>query len=185
MKTIIIDHDDSFTYNLQHWLSPICSEIKIINHLELQKNLHAHLIVLSPGPHSPQAYPHVLDFLNNLSQRTAVFGVCLGLQILVHMSGGQIKPYTPPLHGKKSKLQIENPTYNAFNNLNVARYHSLYCAQYDTQQFETIAKSQDDNKPMWLCHREKKWMGVQFHPESFLTENSDLHLKHLQNWLGS
>lgn len=185
MKTILVDHDDSFTYNLQHWLSPICSEIQIINHRDIQKNLHAHLIVLSPGPKSPDDYPHVLDFVQNLSRRTAVFGVCLGLQMLVHINGGKTKAYTPPQHGKNSKLHIESPHFKEFQNLQVARYHSLFCAQYDNQQFETIAKSQDDNIPMWLRHREKKWMGVQFHPESFLTENSDLHLKTLQNWLSS
>lgn len=185
MKTILIDHDDSFTYNLQHWIAPICTEIKIINHRDVQKNLYANLIVLSPGPKNPSDYPHVLEFINNLSTRTAVFGVCLGLQMLVHTCGGRILPYSPPFHGKKSKLQIEVPAYNALQGLQVARYHSLYCAEYKTQQFETIATSEDNKIPMWLRHREKKWMGVQFHPESFLTENPDLHLKTLNNWLSS
>lgn len=185
MKTILIDHDDSFTYNLQHWLSPVCSEIQVINHRDLQKNLFAHLIVLSPGPKGPSNYPHVLEFIQNLSPRTAVYGVCLGLQILVELNGGKISTYTPPLHGKKSKLSVTDPLYQDLNNCEVGRYHSLYCAQYSEKDFETVATSLDDRLPMWLKHREKKWMGVQFHPESFLTQKAELHRKALSDWLST
>lgn len=189
MKAILIDHDDSFTFNLQHWLSPICSEIKVVNHRGLQKNLHANLIVLSPGPKAPADYPHVLDFINNLSDRTAIYGVCLGMQMLVHVTGGKITTYTPPLHGKKSKLEVTKevtgPLYGFLQNSAVARYHSLYCADYNAQLFTTLARSQDDKIPMWVRHNEKKWMGVQFHPESFLTEKADLHLKILSDWLAT
>lgn len=185
MKTILVDHDDSFTYNLQKWLALACTEITVVNHGELTKNLNANLIVLSPGPKTPADYPHVIDFVKNLSGRTAVYGVCLGLQMLVHMSGGKVATYTPPLHGKKSKLQVNDKRYQALNNTYVARYHSLSCSQYSEQEFETLAKSQDDQLPMWLKHRTKKWMGVQYHPESFLTQNADLHLKALTDWLST
>ncbi len=185
MKILLIDHDDSFTYNLQHWLAPASSEIMTVNHRDLQKNMHANLVVLSPGPKSPADYPHVLEFISNLSPRAAVYGVCLGLQMLVSLSGGKIAPYTPPLHGKKSKLEIKNKNYSSFQNSKVARYHSLYCAEYNEKHFETIATSQEDQIPMWLKHREKKWMGVQFHPESFLTSQASIHLKALTDWLSS
>ncbi len=185
MKALLIDHDDSFTYNLQDWLRPLCEEIQVVNHRDLEKNLHANLVVLSPGPKSPQHYPHVVDFVKNLSGRSAVYGVCLGLQLLVQAESGQINPYTPPLHGKKSQLLIQEPRYNFLNNCQVARYHSLYCTEYSQTNFETIALSEDDRLPMWLSHRTKKWMGVQFHPESFLTEKPDLHLKALSDWLKS
>lgn len=185
MKALLIDHDDSFTFNLQHWLSPICTEIKVVNHQDLQKNLHANLIVLSPGPKTPSDYPHVQEFIRIVSERTAIYGVCLGLQMLVHAGGGRIGPYTPPLHGKKSKLEVIEPQYAALHNAEVARYHSLYCSDYNSQLFSTLALSQDDKIPMWLKHNKKKWMGVQFHPESFLTEKSELHLKVLSDWLAT
>lgn len=185
MKTLLIDHDDSFTYNLQHWLAPICSEIKIVSHRDLQKNMFANLIVLSPGPKNPGDYPHVQDFISQLSPRAAVYGVCLGLQILASLGGGTIATYAPPLHGKKSKLEIKNKLYSSLNNSQVARYHSLYCAENSEKQFEIIAHAKDDQIPMWLKHREKKWMGVQFHPESFLTEKPELHLKALTDWLST
>ncbi len=183
MKAILIDHDDSFTFNLQHWIKPACTSVEVVNHRDLTKNTWGHLVILSPGPKTPQDYPHVLEYVNNLSSRTAVFGVCLGLQMLVHASGGKVKPYTPPLHGKKSKLDIKVASYGQLKDAAVARYHSLYCAEYSSEKFETIAFSQDDKIPMWLRHREKRWMGVQFHPESFLTEKPEIHLKYLSDWL--
>lgn len=183
MKALLIDHDDSFTYNLQDWLKPICEEIQVVNHRDLQKNLHAHLVVLSPGPKSPQDYPHVADFIQNLSTRSAVYGVCLGMQIMVHATQGKISTYVPALHGKKSKLQVTAPEYKSLDNSFVARYHSLYCSDYSSDQFETLALSADDQLPMWLRHKQKKWMGVQFHPESFLTAQPELHLKILNDWL--
>jgi anthranilate synthase/aminodeoxychorismate synthase-like glutamine amidotransferase len=185
MKALLIDHDDSFTYNLQHWLSPICEEIEVLNHRDLKSNSHANFIVLSPGPKSPQDYPHVLEFLKRLPERTAVFGVCLGLQMLVEINGGKIKAYSPPLHGKKSKLDILSPHYKSLHNTEVARYHSLYCSEYSQTVFETLAKTADDQIPMWLKHKNKKHMGVQFHPESFLTSHQDVHLKFLSDWLQS
>lgn len=185
MKIILVDHDDSFTYNLQHWLKPICAEVQVINHQNLKKNLQANLIVLSPGPKSPQDYPHVKNFIKNLSKQTPVYGVCLGLQMLVDMDGGKITSYSPPLHGKKSKLNVTSNFYNSLHDSQVARYHSLYCSEFSAESFETLATSQDDKLPMWLKHREKKWMGVQFHPESFLTEKSALHLQILNSWLST
>jgi len=185
MKILLVDHDDSFTYNLQHWLTPLCANIQVVNHRDLQKNLQANLIVLSPGPKNAIDYPHVLDFISQTSARTAVYGVCLGLQILVHASGGKVSPYTPPLHGKKSKLVILHKNYYSLNHTQVARYHSLYCTDYNKELFDLLAVSDKDQIPMWLKHKQKKWMDVQFHPESFLTEQPELHLKMLIDWLST
>ena len=94
MKALLIDHDDSFTYNLQDWLRPIFAEVQVVNHREIEKFSEAiphtdkpntglihDLIVLSPGPKSPQDYPHVLEFIK--TQKRPIFGVCLGLQPLL------------------------------------------------------------------------------------------------------
>jgi anthranilate synthase/aminodeoxychorismate synthase-like glutamine amidotransferase len=183
MKALLIDHDDSFTYNLQDWLRPICNEIKIVNHRDLQKHMQAHLVVLSPGPKSPQDYPHVAEFVESLSTRTAVYGVCLGLQILAEACGAKVLPYTPPLHGKKSKLIVGASEYKILNDSFVARYHSLACREFNNDTFETLAISAEDQIPMWLKHKQKKWMGVQFHPESFLTSMPETHLMFLKEWL--
>lgn len=183
MKIVLVDHDDSFTYNLRQWLNPLSTEISVIGHRELSAHLRADLFVLSPGPKSPQDYPHVLDFLKQVSNRTAIFGVCLGLQMMVCHQGGAVAPYAPPLHGKKSELKTLHPSLNELQGLQVARYHSLYCQSFNSELFETLATSSDGKIPLWLKHRQKKWMGVQFHPESFLTDKPEKHRQVLKDWL--
>jgi anthranilate/para-aminobenzoate synthase component II len=78
---------------------------------------------------------------------------------------------------------VNAPEYKILNESFVARYHSLACSNFSNDDFETLAISADDQIPMWLKHKQKKWMGVQFHPESFLTSNPKIHLKFLQDWL--
>lgn len=184
MKAFLLDHDDSFTFNLRDWLRPAFTEIAVVNHRDSREILTAKydLLVLSPGPKTPQDYPQVLANLSLLPAKQPVLGICLGLQTLVSLNGGVVQTYSPPQHGKTSSLQISNPAYSTFQNLKVARYHSLIC-QNTENQFETFAVSADDNHPMWLHHKSKKQMGFQFHPESFLTEKSDLYLQHIQEWL--
>jgi anthranilate/para-aminobenzoate synthase component II len=177
MKALLIDFDDSFTYNLRHWLSPLCSEVVVRNHRDLSQLPETRLVVLSPGPLHPNNYPHAQTLLQKLPAETFVFGVCLGLQLMVASEGGLVESYSPPLHGKKSKLASRLPV----NGMEVARYHSLKCVP--TGDFETLATAADDGVPMWLKHKSKNWMGVQFHPESFLTANSEEHLKALSQWV--
>ncbi len=183
MKAILLDHDDSFTFNLRSWLSPAFTEITVLNHRDLDKiqSLDDYLLILSPGPKSPENYPHVIKLLQTLPQTQKVFGVCLGLQSLVYASGGNVLAYTPPLHGKTSKLNVHHKKLSAFNNQSIARYHSLICTNYESK-FAVLATSQDDQHPMWLQHNSLPWIGFQFHPESFLTENSEQYLKYLNDW---
>lgn len=184
MKAFLLDHDDSFTFNLRDWLRPAFTEVTVVNHRESREILTVKydLLVLSPGPKTPQDYPQVLENLMALPATTSVLGICLGLQTLVSLNDGDVQTYTPPLHGKTSQLKTFAPDYSSFQNLKVARYHSLICSDFE-KNFETIATSAEDAQPMWLQHKTKKQMGFQFHPESFMTEKSDLYLKHLQSWL--
>ena len=188
MTALLIDHDDSFTYNLRNWLSPLFENVTVINHRDLSKvksqilQKKFNLVVLSPGPKSPEDYPEVQNFLKEIPNTQAVLGICLGLQSMVLSLGGKIASYSPPLHGKQSYLKIESESCREFENLKVARYHSLFC-QFEFADFELLASAKDDNKPMWLAAKNKKWLGLQFHPESFLTENADLYLSYLQKWM--
>lgn len=195
MKAALIDHDDSFTHNLRHWLNPLFNHVEVINHRNFfsetknQNNLYD-VYVLSPGPKHPCDYPQTLNWLKSLDATQAVFGVCLGLQTMILSEGGLIETYLPPLHGKISNLTIQsgteaellNPLNNSDEAPRVARYHSLKCID-TTNQFKLLASSKDDNIPMWFIHRTKKWMGVQFHPESFLTTQPQQHRLILKNWL--
>lgn len=189
MRALLIDHDDSFTENLRHWLKPIFETIDLISCHDLEASpantdvfsSHYDLIVLSPGPNGPNDYSLTLRYLKSLPKTQAVLGVCLGLQIMVLLEGGVVQVYSPPRHGKQSNLQIVSPQYSQFQNYRVARYHSLKCLP--NADFETIAVASDDKIPMWFVHKNKKWIGFQFHPESFLTENSDQVLNWLDCWI--
>lgn len=204
MKALLIDHDDSFTYNLRNWLSPAFS-VEVRSHRDLEVASQDHsalasdvdLIVLSPGPKSPADYPHVKKFIHqlktsqletsqaetsHLKPSQKVFGVCLGMQIMTECEGGSVTPYSPPLHGKKSKLVV-SPSFNSeFNGVSVARYHSLQCVFSIGTEFDVLAVSENDRLPMWVEHRQHPWMGFQFHPESFMTEKPELFLHYLQSW---
>lgn len=184
-RVLLLDHDDSFTYNLRDWLRPAFPNITVAHHSNDKVLEQAYdLIVLSPGPLSPKSYPHVLQQINKLNPTQPVFGVCLGLQSLVEASGGIVSAYRPPLHGKTSALHMVNSSdeKSSFENLAVARYHSLACEGFE-KNFNICAVSADDGKPMWLEHKEKKWIGFQFHPESFLTEQSFRYRDYLVDWM--
>jgi anthranilate synthase/aminodeoxychorismate synthase-like glutamine amidotransferase len=184
-RVLLLDHDDSFTYNLRDWLRPAFAEVIVAHHSTEKIFARSFdLIVLSPGPLSPTNYPHVLQQIKKLNPAQPVLGVCLGLQSLVAVSGGTVSVYTPPLHGKTSTLRMKNPSpdKSIFENLHVARYHSLACQDFESH-FDVCAVSSDDNQPMWLEHKERKWMGFQFHPESFLTEQSFLYRDYLVDWM--
>jgi anthranilate synthase/aminodeoxychorismate synthase-like glutamine amidotransferase len=184
MKALLIDHDDSFTYNLRSWLSPAFS-VEVRSHRDLEVGYSPesfNLIVLSPGPKSPKDYPHIKNWIQNLKPDQKIFGVCLGMQILNECAGGSVEVYSPPLHGKKSKLIAGSPKFLPFNGISVARYHSLQCKMTPDSEFEVVAASENDGLPMFVQHRKKPWLGFQFHPESFMTEKPELFLRYLQDW---
>lgn len=185
MKIALIDHDDSFTFNLRQWLSPLSNQIKVYSHQDLaQKQIPANdLFVLSPGPKNPLDYPHTLNWMKQLPSEQHIFGVCLGMQMMFAAENELVLSYQPPLHGKKSKLTTLSSEIKNFENFQVARYHSLCCLPDKKSAFEFLAESAEDQKPMWVKHKNKNWLGFQFHPESFLTENPEVFLNYLKQWV--
>ena len=186
MKALLIDHDDSFTHNLRHWLSPGFRDVCVVHHLKVTTDMVSDydFIALSPGPKSPSDYPHSLELLKSVPNNKPVFGVCLGMQMMVHCEGGTILPYSPPLHGKTSLLKVSAPELASVADIKVARYHSL-CCRPDAGNFRVTAYSVPDDVPMCIEHKTKKWLGFQFHPESFLTENSALIFNLVITWAKS
>ena len=175
-SALLIDHDDSFIENIKFWLQPEF-KVFVINHVEIASfdTKNYDLIVFSPGPKAPRDYPHSLKLMTTLKQ--PVLGICLGFQMMTEASGDQVETYSPPQHGKTSLLKAQG----AFDNLAVGRYHSLRCKLSDN--FEVLATSRDDDCVMWAEHKTKKYIGFQFHPESFLTESSELYKKYILDWM--
>ncbi len=177
-SALIIDHDDSFIWNIKFWLEPEF-KVSVVHHRQTSTlNLKDYdLIILSPGPKSPQDYPRSLNLLKSLDQ--PVLGICLGFQMMTMISNGTVEKYSPPQHGKTSLLKAQAP----FDQLAVGRYHSLRCKP--GSDFKILATSADDDSIMWSEHKTKKQLGFQFHPESFLTESADLYKKYILEWITS
>ena len=189
MKALLIDHQDSFTFNLRHWLFSVATSVEIINHASVSNQTFNgyDFVVLSPGPRNPQDYPHIIHWLEHKYFEKPIFGVCLGMQLMTICSGGSVEKYNSPKHGKKSSLQIQfhdKTNIDELSGLQVARYHSLKCT--GLSEFKTLAfveESDQSQVSMWIEHKSKKWMGWQFHPESFLTEKTYLFQQQLKSWI--
>lgn len=171
LKAVLVDHHDSFTFNIKAWLKPRfavsvvdCSDVDKINPAEFD------LVIFSPGPKTPSDYPQSKNFLKSLPANKPVLGICLGMQLMNEIESGSVKAYYPPVHGKTSALSSAT---TQFNNLQVARYHSLKCDM--AESFNILASS--DTIPMIVRHKNKNWLGLQFHPESFLTEKPEIFLQ--------
>lgn len=171
---IIIDNQDSFTYNLVHYFEQLDPDVRVFQSHELTaKQIEAFLpdlIVLSPGPGRPAADGASREVLEELSGQIPILGVCLGHQTIIQHFGGQIVKGNQPMHGKVSMLKhngeglfkgISNPTA-------VTRYHSLVADEKMPECLSVTARS-EDGAVMAVRHRYHPIEGIQFHPESILT----------------
>ncbi|AIY06842.1 Anthranilate synthase, amidotransferase component [Planococcus sp. PAMC 21323] len=171
---VIIDNQDSFTYNLVHYFEQLDDNVRVFQndeHIEKQiEELKPDLIVLSPGPGRPIASGASKRVLTALSGHIPILGVCLGHQTIVEHFGGTVTKGEQPMHGKVSTLthdgkgvfkEITNPTL-------VTRYHSLVAENTMPDCLLVTARS-EDNMVMAVRHRNFPVEGIQFHPESVLT----------------
>ena len=174
---LIVDHQDSFTRNLEHLLSNF-DDILVVDRRNVSSvQIHeAQLIVLSPGPGKPDDYPETQSLYRELLGIKPLLGVCLGFQLILQEEGGQIIRQNKVLHGVETDIEIiqNTRTYEEIENpLRVARYHSL---QIDPESLSSIQKSilitgHDPLRkvPLSFEDLDRKLFGLQYHPESFLT----------------
>lgn len=172
---VIIDNYDSFTYNLVQYYKQIHTDVIVFRNDAITvaqlKDLHPTLIVLSPGPGSPTDSGICKEILQTFYQDTPIFGVCLGMQIIVEFFDGKIVPSANPVHGMTSMITHTN--HGVFNGLpqsfNVTRYHSLIADKNSLSKLDISAHTEDD-LIMAVKHPTYPIEGVQFHPEAILTE---------------
>jgi anthranilate/para-aminobenzoate synthase component II len=178
-KIVLVDHDDSFTQNLKWWLLPSFS-VELVDYQQLNgfaPTSEIKLVVLSAGPKSPSDYKLTLNWLKKNSS-IPTLGICLGFQIMTLAENGRVEKYSPVQHGKSCSLKFTDVSRIGFS---VARYHSLECLC--STDFNVIAQSEFDHKIMWAEHKSKPWIGWQFHPESFLTDDRDFLMAYLLTWI--
>jgi anthranilate synthase/aminodeoxychorismate synthase-like glutamine amidotransferase len=191
MRVLVLDNYDSFTFNLVQHLGELGAEPLVFRNDELTlgdaRALRPERIVLSPGPghpETPRDFGVCLDVLRELSPEVPTLGVCLGHQGIAAAFGGKIIHAERPVHGKPS--QVHHDGRGVFRGLpqgfRAARYHSLLVDPRSLPRSLEISAVTDGGEVMGLRHTRLPIEGVQFHPESILTECGK---KLLANFLGT
>jgi anthranilate synthase/aminodeoxychorismate synthase-like glutamine amidotransferase len=174
---LLVDHQDSFTRNLEHLLTRFDS-VEVRDRLSLPANLvnSASLIVLSPGPGTPSDYPETLEFTEKVKGKTPLLGICLGFQLLLQAEGARIVRQAQVLHGVETEIAtVQNSrTYRGLPPLlRVGRYHSLQVEHQSISELPTsiqiTAHDPIRKVPVSFEDLKRKLFGLQYHPESFLT----------------
>lgn len=181
---LLIDNYDSFSYNLYQYIGEITPDIKVIRNNEKSiediENMNPACIIISPGPGRPKDAGICEDVINYFKGKVPILGICLGHQAICEVFGATITYARRIMHGKTSNVEL-NPDTELFKNLppkiKAARYHSL-AADINTipQCLQIIAKT-DDNEVMSVKHKDFEIYGLQFHPESILTEGGKTIIK--------
>ncbi len=175
---LIIDNYDSFTYNLVQYLGELGQEVRVARNdqitLDEIERLAPERIVISPGPCTPNEAGISLDLIMRFGEHIPLLGVCLGHQSIGQAFGGRVVRAGRVMHGKTSAIVHKGA--GVFRGLpspfTATRYHSLVVAQDDLPEcLEVTAVSEDDGEIMGLRHKWWPVEGVQFHPESILSEH--------------
>ena len=182
---LLVDNYDSFTYNLADYFRQLDCRLTIVrnNELPLEKVLDIPFdaIVLSPGPKRPADAGWMMDLIARMYQHVPILGICLGHQALGEFFGARLVRAPEPVHGKTAWIRHgEKGLYDRLTNpLRVMRYHSLVLEDLAGTDLE-ITSETDRGEVMSIRHRKFPCVGVQFHPESVLTEQG---IAILDNWL--
>ena len=180
---LMIDNYDSFTYNLVQYLAEIGQEVKVVRNdkisIEEINKLNPQYIVISPGPCTPNEAGISLELIEAFKGKIPILGVCLGHQSIGQAFGGKIIHAQTIMHGKTSKIFHNNKgVFRGIKNPFVAtRYHSLVIEKQTLPNCFDITAWTDDNEIMGIKHKELAIEGVQFHPESILSEHGHDLLK--------
>ena len=185
---LMLDNYDSFTYNLVQYLQSLGAEVKVVRNdamtVDEIEKLSPERIVISPGPCTPNEAGVSLELIERLGRTTPILGVCLGHQSIGQAYGGDVVRAGNIMHGKTSRIRHEGK--GVFAGLpdayEATRYHSLVVDRTtlpDSLEITAWTENQDGSfeEIMGLRHREYPVEGVQFHPESILTEHGHALLK--------
>ena len=174
---LVIDNYDSFTYNLVQYLGELNVELQVHRNdqitIEQARALKPDRILVSPGPCSPNESGLSNEIIRAFGQEIPVFGVCLGHQCIGHTFGAKVVVNYRMMHGKTSPIRHNGKDLfeGMPNPFNATRYHSLVIQRDTVPDFLEITAETDEGEIMGIRHKELPIWGVQFHPESILTEN--------------
>lgn len=181
MKFLIIDNYDSFVYNIAQYLGELRVNCDVIRNdkitLDEIKQNDYDAIIISPGPGTPEDKKYFgicSDVIKNMGPTTPILGVCLGHQGIIHVFGGKVTNAGCVRHGKTSSVNHTNSELfkDVKNPFRATRYHSLVGDKTVIPNvLQVTATAADDGEIMAIKHKEYLIEGVQFHPESIMTED--------------
>ena len=175
---LMIDNYDSFTYNIVQYCLELGADLKVIRNDELSVDEIAALnpakIIISPGPATPNEAGVSLELIDRFKDELPIFGICLGHQSIAQAFGGNVVRAERMMHGKTSTVESKGDCL-LFDKMpktfRATRYHSLVVVQNGLREvIEPTAYSTDDNELMALKIKDRPIYGVQFHPESIMSE---------------
>lgn len=173
---LMIDNYDSFTYNLVQYIGELGEKVTVVRNDELSiseiEQLSPSIIVVSPGPCTPNEAGISLDVITHFAGKIPVFGVCLGHQSIGQAFGGKVIRAERLMHGKTSPVYHDGKGVNTNmpNPFQATRYHSLLVEKESLPDCLEVTSWTDEGEIMGLRHKEFAVEGVQFHPESIMTE---------------
>lgn len=189
MKILIIDNYDSFTYNLVHYIEMVTEapmDVFRNDEISLEQVEAYDKILLSPGPGIPSEAGICLDLIKRYGKTKSIFGVCLGHQAIAEAYGGKILNLDKVYHGISTPVEVKAPESVLYKGLpgrfEVGRYHSWVVAKDCLPESLLITAEDDAGTIMGIRHKEYDVRGVQYHPESVLTEHGH---QIIENWINN
>ncbi len=187
MRILIFDNYDSFTYNLYHYASQYSDEVKVIenNKISITQVDKYDKIILSPGPGLPDEHQNLKELITEYSATKSILGVCLGHQAIAESFGAKLNNLNNVMHGISTEINFVKKDVifqDIPNRIKVGHYHSWVIDKPTLPNCFEITSLNEDGLIMSIKHKTMDLKGVQFHPESIMTEYGLLMIK---NWIFS
>ena len=170
---MIVDNYDSFVFNIARYFEELGERVKVVRNDEItMRNIKAKAIVISPGPCTPIEAGASREVVRELSGNLPILGICLGHQVIGDVFGAKVKRAKQPLHGEASIIKHNGDGLfkGLPQNFSAGRYHSLIVDEVENTPLRITARA-ENGEIMGLQHQTQPTFGVQFHPESILTEH--------------
>jgi anthranilate synthase component 2 len=188
MKILVIDNYDSFTYNLVHYLQNLTNgdtiDVFRNDEISLDEVDNYDKILLSPGPGIPVEAGILLDLIKRYAPSKSILGVCLGHQAIGEAFGGKLVNLDKVYHGVSTPINVvapEDPLYKGIpGTIEVGRYHSWVVSRENLPDCFKLTALDENGLIMGMSHKQYNVRGVQYHPESVLTQHG---LQLIENWL--